>query len=69
MASRTAANAADPQEVADAIVALVETPQGQRPARVVVDAAKSPFTPRLNEAHAQAQRELFHAIGMGALAD
>ena len=68
-ASRTTQNAPNPQQVADAIVALVETPQGQRPPRVVVDASNSPFTPQLNEAHAQAQRQLLQAIGMAALAD
>lgn len=68
-AMRADPNAADPQQVADAIVALVETPQGQRPPRVVVDASNSPFTPQLNEAHAQVQRQLLQAIGMGALAD
>jgi NAD(P)-dependent dehydrogenase (short-subunit alcohol dehydrogenase family) len=68
-ASRTAPNPANPQEVADAIVALVETPPGQRPPRVVVDASKSPFTPQLNESHAQVQRQLLQAIGMGSLAD
>ena len=61
--------APNPQEVADAIVKLVETPAGQRPARVPVDATKSPFVPRLNEAHAQAQRELLQGMGMGAMAD
>jgi NAD(P)-dependent dehydrogenase (short-subunit alcohol dehydrogenase family) len=68
-AMRTAPDAANPQEVADAIVALVETPHGQRPARVVVDASKGPYTPRLNEAHAEVQRELLQVFGMGALAD
>ncbi len=68
-AMRMDPKAANPQQVADAIVALVETPQGQRPPRVVVDADNSPFTPELNEAHAQAQRRLLQAIGMAALAD
>lgn len=67
--ARSAPSAPDPQEVADAIVTLVETEAGQRPPRVVVDASKSPFTPRLNDAHAAAQRELLTAFGMGALAD
>ncbi|MDF2692344.1 MAG: 17-beta-hydroxysteroid dehydrogenase [Labilithrix sp.] len=62
-------DAPNPQEVADAIVALVEAAPGQRPARVVVDASKSPFTPQLNEAHAQVQRQLLQALGMGVLAD
>ena len=62
-------SAPDPQDVANAIVKLVETPAGQRPARVPVDAMRSPFVPRLNDAHAEAQRELLQGMGMGALAD
>lgn len=68
-ATRANPDAPNPQEVADAIVKLVETPAGQRPARVSVDASNGPFVPRLNEAHAQAQRELLQAMGMGPLAD
>lgn len=66
---KTATTAPDPQEVADAIVTLVEAPAGTRPPRVVVDASNSPFTPRLNDTHAEVQRELFQAMGMGPLAD
>jgi len=69
LAMRSNPNAPNPQDVADAIVKLVETPAGQRPARVPVDAMKGPLVPRLNEAHAQAQRELLQGMGMGALAD
>lgn len=54
---------------ADAIVKLIQTPAGQRPARVSVDAMNGPFVPRLNETHAQVQRELLQAMGMGTLAD
>ena len=68
-AARTRPDAPDPQQVADALVALIESPAGQRPARVYVDAQNMPFTPRLNEAHAQVQRELLTASGMGTLAD
>lgn len=68
-ASKESANGANPQEVADAIVALVEAPAGKRPPRVIVDAAKNPITPTLNEAHAQAQRQLLEMLGMGHLAD
>jgi NAD(P)-dependent dehydrogenase (short-subunit alcohol dehydrogenase family) len=68
-AMRTDPKAPNPQQVADAIVALVEAPQGQRPPRVVVDSTNSPFTPKLNEEHAQVQRQLLQVIGMGALAD
>ena len=65
----SAPNPADPRQVADAIVALVEAAPGTRPARVSVDATGAPLVVRLNEAHAQVQRELLTAIGMGALAD
>jgi NADP-dependent 3-hydroxy acid dehydrogenase YdfG len=69
LAMRSRPDAPNPQDVADAIVKLIETPAGQRPARVVVDAVKSPLVPRLNDAHAQAQRELLHGMGMESLAD
>jgi NADP-dependent 3-hydroxy acid dehydrogenase YdfG len=69
LAMRSRPDAPDPQEVADAIVKLIETPAGQRPARVAVDTVKSPLVPRLNDAHAQAQRELLQGMGMGPLAD
>lgn len=68
-ASKEAANGANPQEVADAIVALVEMAPGKRPPRVIVDAAQNPITPMLNDAHAQAQRQLLEMLGMGNLAD
>ena len=68
-AMKSRPDAPNPQEVADAIVKLIETPAGQRPARVAVDALKSPLVPRLNDAHAQAQRELLLGMGMGSLAD
>ncbi len=66
---KTDPNAPNPQQVADALVALVESPAGQRPARVVVDATNGPAVPRLNEAHAEVQRQLLQTMGMGALAD
>jgi len=62
-------NAPNPQEVADVLVKLVETPAGQRPARISVDGTNDPLVPQLNEAHAQVQRQLLQAMGMGALAD
>lgn len=68
-ATKADPNAPDPREVADAIVRLVEAPAGQRPARVSVDPTNGPFVPRLNDAHAETQRELLGAMGMGALAD
>jgi NAD(P)-dependent dehydrogenase (short-subunit alcohol dehydrogenase family) len=69
LAMRAQPNAPDPRDVADAIVKVIETPAGQRPARVPVDAMKGALVPRLNDAHAQAQRELLQGMGMGALAD
>jgi NADP-dependent 3-hydroxy acid dehydrogenase YdfG len=68
-AVRADANRPDPQQVADALVKLVETPAGARPARVSVEAANGPLVPQLNEAHAQVQRQLLQLTGMGALAD
>jgi NAD(P)-dependent dehydrogenase (short-subunit alcohol dehydrogenase family) len=62
-------NPPDPQEVADAIVALVETPAGQRPPRVVVDRFRGDVPRALNDAHAQAQKGLLTGIGMGFMAD
>jgi NAD(P)-dependent dehydrogenase (short-subunit alcohol dehydrogenase family) len=65
----TKPSAADPQQVADAIVRLVEAEPGTRPARLSVDATGAPLTVRLNDAHAEVQRELLTAIGMANLAD
>lgn len=58
-----------PQEVADAIVALVELPLGTRPPRVVVDRLTGAGVESLNAAHADVQRSAFAAIGMPVLAD
>jgi NAD(P)-dependent dehydrogenase (short-subunit alcohol dehydrogenase family) len=59
----------NPQEVADAIVDLVETPAGRRPARVVVDRLTGQGPTSLNEAHATVQRAVLGGIGMGSLVD
>lgn len=57
-------DAPKPQEVADAIVKVVETPAGQRPLRTVVDR----FWAQRSEAHnttaTQVQTELLTSIGM-----
>jgi NAD(P)-dependent dehydrogenase (short-subunit alcohol dehydrogenase family) len=58
-----------PQEVADAIAVLVETPAGQRPVRVVVDRQHGQSTTTLNEAQAAVQRVELESLGMGSLAD
>ena len=62
-------NAPDPQEVADAIVALVEAPAGKRPARVVVDRFSGDDARTLNDAHAQVQRAVLTGVGMPFLAE
>jgi NAD(P)-dependent dehydrogenase (short-subunit alcohol dehydrogenase family) len=63
------ADSPDPDEVANAIVALVETPAGKRPARVVVDRFSGQAASALNDAHANVQRALLGGMGMGGLAD
>jgi NAD(P)-dependent dehydrogenase (short-subunit alcohol dehydrogenase family) len=62
-------DAPHPQEVADAIVDLIEAPAGRRPARVVVDRYTGQGPIALNEAHAAVQRGVLGAMGMGTLAD
>jgi NAD(P)-dependent dehydrogenase (short-subunit alcohol dehydrogenase family) len=55
-------DAPNPSEVADAVVALVETVPGKRPARVVVDRAGGDAVAAINEVAASAQRPLLKAI-------
>lgn len=62
-------NPPDPQEVADAIVDLIEAPAGKRPPRVVVDRFNAQAATMLNDAHASVQRLLLGGMGMGTLAD
>jgi NAD(P)-dependent dehydrogenase (short-subunit alcohol dehydrogenase family) len=62
-------NGPDPQEVADAIVKLVETPAGQRPLRISVDRFNGQSAVALNTAHADVQRALLAGIGMPFLAE
>jgi NAD(P)-dependent dehydrogenase (short-subunit alcohol dehydrogenase family) len=61
--------APDPQEVADAIIALVDAPAGQRPARVVVDRFQGQGAVTLNDAHTEVQRGVLAGFGMAFLAD
>ncbi|MDI1442989.1 SDR family oxidoreductase [Polyangium sp. 6x1] len=58
-----------PQLVADAVLALVESPAGTRPARVVVDPMQGQAAEGLNKAHADVQKALLTGMGMGNLAD
>ena len=62
-------DAPNPQEVADAILALVEAPAGQRPARVVVDRFQGQGAVTLNAAHAEVQRGVLTGFGMPFLSD
>ena len=60
--------APDPQEVADAIQHLIETPAGRRPLRVVVDPMMGGEAPRaLNQASDGIQREILEGLGMPGL--
>ena len=53
-----------PEEVAAAIVALVEAPAGTRPPRVVVDRFTGDDTRALNDAHARVQEGIIAGVGM-----
>ncbi len=61
--------APDPEEVARAVLTLVESAPGTRPLRVLVDPSGSDGPATLNEAAARIQRELLGAMGMSSLAD
>ena len=62
--------ASNPEEVARAVVALVEAPAGTRPLRVVVDpSGGGAATEALNQAAAEIQRGLLTALGMSQLVD
>lgn len=61
-------HAPDPQEVADAIVRLIETPVGDRPLRTVVDPMTGGDAPRtINQTTDGIQRRLLESFGMGEL--
>jgi NAD(P)-dependent dehydrogenase (short-subunit alcohol dehydrogenase family) len=62
--------ASDPEEVARAVVALVEAPEGTRPLRVVVDpSGGGAGTEALNKAAGEIQRGLLTALGMSQMVD
>lgn len=54
----------DPQEVADAIVHLINTPKGQRPLRTVVDRPTGEITKRANDAVQVEFENVLKAFGM-----
>ena len=60
------ANAPNPHDVADAIVQLIESPKGSRPARTVVGAAFGSDT--VNAQTAPIQAHVVNALGLGHLA-
>jgi NAD(P)-dependent dehydrogenase (short-subunit alcohol dehydrogenase family) len=59
-------DAPNPQAVADAVVRLVETPFGQRPLRMIVDAHPEGVQ-AINDVSAQVQAGLLSAFGLGGL--
>lgn len=56
-----------PQDVADAILNLVNTPQGQRPLRTVVDKMMGGVTEIINETAKQVQAGVLQNFGLGEL--
>lgn len=62
----SADDAPNPQDIADAVKNLVETPAGERPARTVVGVPYGADT--LNDATAPVQRGVVDALGLGHLA-
>jgi NAD(P)-dependent dehydrogenase (short-subunit alcohol dehydrogenase family) len=57
----------DPQEVADAVVDLINLPKGQRPLRTVVDRSTGEITRRANDAVKVEYQNVLTAFGMGDL--
>lgn len=56
-----------PKDVADAILNLVETPQGKRPLRVVVDKMMGETAEALNEASSKVQAAVLQNFGLSQL--
>jgi NAD(P)-dependent dehydrogenase (short-subunit alcohol dehydrogenase family) len=56
--------AQDPQDLAAALVQLVESAPGSRPERLVVDKASPQMAAALNAAHREVQKGLLGAMGM-----
>ena len=63
-----AENAPDPQDVADAISRLIETPAGSRPLRTVVDPMSGGEGPTvINQTTDQVQEKMLSGMGMSDL--
>lgn len=60
-------NPPDPQEVADAMVALIEMPVGTRPLRTVVDRIMGQGPTAINEVAGNVMAGALQGMGMGAL--
>ena len=57
----------DPQDVADAVIRLINLPKGQRPLRTVVDPTTGEFVKRANEAVNVEYAKVMTAFGMKEL--
>jgi NAD(P)-dependent dehydrogenase (short-subunit alcohol dehydrogenase family) len=57
-------NDRDPQEVADVIVALIETPAGERPLRTRIGGPETGGPARINEASEEVQTMMFERSGL-----
>lgn len=66
-AAMSAADAPDPQLVADAIARLVAMPAGTRPARTIVDEQVRSVVEQANRAMAEAQATIFGQMGLAHL--
>lgn len=65
--SRIASSRANPQEIADAALQIIETPAGQRPLRYRVGPG-GPGVQRINKLTDEVQVQLLEAFGVTALA-
>jgi len=59
----------NPQTVSDAVLRLIELPQGQRPLRTVVDGITGKFVELANEKVREGHRDFVSAFGLQALLD
>ncbi len=66
-AMATDPNAPNPQEVADAILRLVEMPAGKRPIRTIVDQPMRPLVEEINRLTDQIQAQAMGGMGMSGL--
>ncbi len=66
-ASISGDDAPDPQDVADAIIKLIETPAGRRPLRTAVDRNMAGMLEQVNERSDAIQASVLGSFGMGAM--